>query len=192
MKKVLTLFVVILSSCASTPDNSFLFRTKATTTVDMYINNPIDYDFKIDKKYDTISNLKFKIDSLISKKFEEKNVKISKFKKSRFKIEISKFIVAIEGTSKEVFNRKLQPTGQIGDEVKIKVAIYGTITDTKNYKVKKIEAVLEDIKIAHTDLIFDFFAVDSSNDINIPKLISNTLNAFTNRTVKFINKNYKK
>lgn len=173
--------VLLLTSCSSTT-NKLFFNKKLKEEIEVQLIKSADY--KIDISDYEISN---EIDSIMKDVFHKKNIKLVNTK-SKYVMVINRFYYQVLKERSEVLDSNGFGTGNYGIQLNIQLELDSKIMDTLTKKEKEIKWNLGDVKPVHSDLVFDFFAVDSEDSFSPSNPLKNCFNMMSHRVVKFIEK----
>ncbi|PDS21789.1 MULTISPECIES: hypothetical protein [Flavobacterium] len=181
IKFLLILFVAINISCVNY-NNQLFFKKKTPSYTEVQLIKQCEY--KIDIEGFKISNQE--IDSIILNNFKKKNIILTDNNNNKHKLYLNKLSFSIKKTRSEATDLKGNHTGNYGNEITVNIDIESLIMNNENKKEKKIISGISDIKPVSTDILFDFFAVDSENKIKPKVMLENSINATSHKVVKFI------
>ncbi|SEQ03256.1 hypothetical protein [Flavobacterium urocaniciphilum] len=177
-----TIFLLLLlTSCVSTTNKLFYNKELKRETEVQLIKSS---DFNI-----AISDYKLngEIDSLLIADFSKKKIKLVN-KKAKYVLIIDEFNYQIDKVKADVLDSNGMSTGNYGIQLNINLKLKSNIVDTLTKEKKEFNWNLGDTKPVHSDLVFDFFAVDSEQSFNPGKPLTNCFNAMSHKIVKFIEK----
>lgn len=187
MKTLKHLYILLFLTSCTNPNNQLFYKAKAKKAITLQLIKNCEY--KIDLEGYNLTEKE--VDDLMFNLFKNKNINIV-FTESKYKLEISKFNYHLEKKKAEVYDNNGFGTNQYGVQLNIKIDIESVFIDTINKIEKEFKSNLGDIKPVHSDLLFDFFPVDSENSFKPKVNIENYFNVVSHKIVKIVNKNERK
>lgn len=181
MKFKIIFLLFLLTSCSSTI-NKLAFRKKLLCRTEVQVVKGAQYNFNLND-----SKININVDSIMKSTFHKKNIELVN-SNSKYVLVIDKINYQIVKESTEAQDSKGLGTGQYGTQLTIKLDFEAKIINSLNKKEKRLKWNISDIKPVHSDLIFDFFAVDSENTFSPSEPLNNCFNAMSHKAVNFINK----
>ncbi len=179
MKFKLIFLLLFLTSCVSTI-NKLAFQKNLLNRTEVQVVKNTHFDINLNDHKISIN-----VDSIMKSVFHKKNIELVN-SKSKYVLVIDKMNYKIVKESTEAQDSKGLGTSQYGTQLTIMLDFEAKIIDTSSKNEKKLKWNISDIKPVHSDLLFDFFAVDSDDSFSPVVPLNNCFNAMSHKTVKFI------